>query len=188
VTISFGAAAEGWSWLDIIKTTLPPFIALIGAIGIYFAQRKSDREQVLREKRSVIYADYLSLLVNRKFIGGSIPAQDFFEYVQQLSNFHSLIVVIAPKEVVQASKKVFFEAMQRGMERANAKSPELNIDADRSVHENFVENREKILEINGANRAYVKAYQELIKAMRSDLLSGTNANNLPNDDVFGNEA
>ncbi|WP_170426940.1 hypothetical protein [Ruegeria arenilitoris] len=131
-----------------------------------------------------MYAEYLSVLMDRNAGMASISVESFVEYVEKLTNLHSQIVLTAPKEVVHASKTMFGEALVRGMEKANAKRSGLPIEADKSVMEVFVANKSAVDDFNEINRDYATAYQKLVIAMRCDLVAGTAIDDLSADQVF----
>jgi hypothetical protein len=184
VTISIAAAGSAWSWLEILQVTLPPFIALLGALWMFFAQRKSDREHALMEKRTALYSEYISLLGDRNIGSPSVSVNDLHEFLEKIFNIHSLILITAPKCVVEASKEMLIEAVRQGMQRANAAPPEIAVDLDKSVLENFLSNADKLKEHEANNKSYGEAYRNLVKAMRTDLLSGTKVDDISSNDVF----
>ncbi len=128
------------------------------------------------------------MLMDRNVSRASVSATDFFEQANRLTNLHSLIVVVAPKDVVQASKKMFGAALVRGMERANAKEPDIDVDADKSVLENYLANHSDLKKLGERDQEFNDAYQKLVTTMRSDLLSGTKVDNFLADEAFANKA
>ena len=160
-------------WLDTLSKLLPPFIALGGAIWLYFLERKKERADALRAARLEVYSDYLQSISKLSENFSRWPLEKVSDLFQELARHDDKIKLVAPFKVARASKHFVESALSIIFSEVNAKTPDLKIDLERSLGENVYANFDTLKESRSHRNEFVKARKQLLIEMRSDLFSGT---------------
>ena len=157
------------SWLQFLVTVLSPFLAAVGAWLVYRAQKKHEREEELRKERSTLYREYLHVL---KEISHETESETYLMHgltvLNELSPYHDQIALIAPDSVARASLKFLNMHVgeclkdQHMLVRPHKRgriSEQSEIERDAQIGSRIAEAR-----------------NELLLAMRRDLIAGTSIN------------
>jgi hypothetical protein len=87
-------------------TLTTPFIALAGAIWLFFSKAKQERADQLRKERLVVYRNYLGVLQSHNADDYENPFTSGLELVTKLSPLQDQIALMAPDAVAKASLKL----------------------------------------------------------------------------------
>ena len=167
VTLTTVAVSANWlEWGKFFVTVLSPFIALGGAVGMFFLKAKQERHDELRRERQAVYRDYLGVLEAHS-------DQEYEDYVAsgialmtKLSPYQDQISLMAPDEVAKASLKVI---------NANI-GDHLWTDGKRTrfIHKlGRAATKEELQAMMRAGNPMREARRALIRAMRNDIVEGT---------------
>ncbi len=168
----FGADS-GVNWVDVLSKFLPPFVALGGAIWLYFLQRRKDRADALRTARLNLYSDYLHTLSNISGQLNKASPEEIVRRFRELGRQDDKVRVLAPMSVAKASKEVVQGFLNNILAEVNSQKPDLKVDIEKNLGENLMANLET-LEASRANRRnYSEARKNLLMVMRNDIFDGT---------------
>ncbi|WP_297339856.1 hypothetical protein [Pseudophaeobacter sp.] len=167
--VAAAVMSPGPYWLDWAKfavTIFSPFIALGGALWMYFLKVKEERHDELRRERLAVYKEYLRVLDSNLSETNLTYADEGLERASKLAPSHQQISLMAPDEVAQASLKLLNSYVGDHLWADGKKI--------RLLHKLQGEpTKEDVRAMFRASKPIRNARGELIRAMRNDIVEGT---------------